>query len=91
MVRECSVSSYRATGVYWIVGRTALMLVDGNGSATRLGYPDAAVWDLLSRGCSPGDASRLVAFIASLGIPAAERLVQSDVEAWVAAGLLERA
>ena len=90
--RESAVSPYRvAPGVHWIVGRTALTILDGNGAARTLGYPEAAVWDFVTRGYSLCDVSRLIAPVASLDPPAARQVVQAAVDGWIASGFLERA
>ncbi len=79
------------SGVQWIVGRRTLTVVGGDGVTKTLGYPDAAVWDFLSRGYSVRDATRLVAAVASLEPAAAEELVRLVVAEWVACGILEQA
>jgi hypothetical protein len=80
-----------APGVHWVVGRTSLTLVDASGVARTLGYPDAAVWDFMSRGYPLSEVARLVAAVESVEPPAAEELVRASVAQWVAGGLLEQA
>ncbi len=79
------------SGVQWSVGRKTLTVVGGDGVTKTLGYPDAAVWDFLSRGYSVSDVTRLVAAVASLEPAAAEELVRAAVAEWVECGVLERA
>ena len=85
-------SPYRvAPGVHWIVGRTALTIVGRSGVASTIGYPDAAVWDFLSRGYDLGGVADLVSAIAAIEPADAEHLVRSAVADWMARGLVEQA
>ncbi len=80
-----------APGVRWAVERTTLTLVDGRGGACRLGYPEAAVWDLVSRGYPLAEVARMIAAIASLDPTAADAIIRSAIEGWERAGLIRRA
>lgn len=84
-------SPYRAAdGVHWIVGRSALTVVDRRGAARVVGYPEAAVWDFVVRGYSMAETSTLVAAVAARDVTDAADLVRSAIDGWVGAGLLER-
>jgi len=86
------VSTYRvAEGVYWTVGRTALTIVDPAGVVSTIGYPDAAVWDFVSRGYDPGEVAGLLAAVAAIERAEAAALVRSAISRWMAGGLLEQA
>ena len=76
-------------GTTWTVEPTTLMVVDTMGVVSRLDYPDAAIWDLLTRGYPPRQVSRMIAAIARLDTGVAEAAVRSAVEAWARVGLVE--
>jgi hypothetical protein len=80
-----------AEGVHWTVGRAAVTIVDPAGVASTIGYPDAAVWDFVSRGYGPGEVAGLVAAVAAIERADAEELVRSSIARWMAGGLLEQA
>jgi len=78
-----------APQVEWCVEPWGLMVVDRQSGTTRsLHYPCAAVWDLVSRGCSIGRMARMVGAIAGVEPPQAEGLIVDIVEEWVGSGLL---
>lgn len=80
-----------AEGVAWAVDRGGLwLLCEASGASQWLAYPEAAVWDLLSRGLSFERTVSLLGPIASLGSDEAERLVRRCIEAWTEAGFLAR-
>ena len=75
--------------VAWSVEPDGVLLVNTAGAtARRLRYPEAAVWDWLSRGDSCAGATRKTAALAKLDPAAAERLVLEAVRSWVEAGFL---
>ena len=75
--------------VVWSVGRTNLTLSDGRGHVHTLEYPEAAVWDLLTRGYRFDDVVRLTGHIGSLPPADADALVRSALARWCDAGLVE--
>lgn len=79
----------QASHMAWSVEFDGLALVDtSKGTVLRLGYPRAALWDLMGRDRSlPGIVSKMSA-IAALDMEHAERLVRETVREWVEAGLL---
>lgn len=82
-------STFRiAAGVGWSVGRANLTLTDGRGHVRTLGYPEAAVWDLLCRGYAFEKVVAMTTHIAELDHHSAEQLVRGSMESWQQAGLL---
>lgn len=82
---------YRVSrSVRWSVGRASVTLTDGKGKIRTLHYPEAAFWDLLSRGYSFAKVVSMTAHIASLDEAAAHGLLCSTLEEWTASGFLER-
>lgn len=77
-------------GVQWAVDRAGVTLANRDGSALTLGYPEAAIWDLLSRGSAFPRIVSLTGRIASLEPEPAEALVRSTLEDWTRAGFLDR-
>lgn len=76
-------------GVRWSVGRTNLTVTDGRGSVRVLGYPEAAVWDLCSRGYAFDAVVDLMQHIGAMPRGDAAALVRRTLAGWRAAGLLE--
>ncbi|MBI5084847.1 MAG: hypothetical protein HZB13_09655, partial [Acidobacteria bacterium] len=56
----------------------------------RLSYPEAAVWELLTRGQSSDVTAGKLRAIAHLDESGAEGLVRRQLKAWLAAGLIQR-
>jgi len=85
-------ATYRcAPHLSWTVERNGLLLLNsGNAKACQLGYPQAALWELLSRGNSYGQVVSKMRAIALLSAEATERFIADTVESWVQAGLLLR-
>jgi hypothetical protein len=82
-------SAFRiAPGVGWSVGRANLTLTDGRGHVRTLGYPEAAVWDLLCRGYAFEKVVSLTTHIAGLDDAQAKLLVRRSIESWRQDGLL---
>ena len=77
-------------GVRWSVGTVGVTLVDACGEVHTLGYPEAAIFDLLSRRYSFAKVAALTAGIACLDRAGAEALVRSTLERWADCGILER-
>ncbi len=83
-------ATYRsAPGLSWLVEPDGLVLTSSvTGAVHRLRYPEAAVWDWISRGESWAGTVRNTGAVARLDPEAAQRLVRGAVCAWVEAGLL---
>ena len=83
-------SEYRvADGVKWAVEAGGVVLIDcATGAGTTLGYPQAAIWDFLTRGESIVSIAAKVCAIASLDQAASEALVAETVAALREAGFL---
>lgn len=77
-----------APGVEWTVEKGGLLLRVPGGQFEQIGYPEAAVWDLLNRNYSVEQAIELAAHIAGLNRDASRDLVAASVEKWTAKGLL---
>lgn len=78
-----------APGVGWSVGRVNLTLTDRRGHVCTLEYPEAAVWDLLSRGYAFEKIEQMLGHIASMEPAAADALIRTAIGRWRDAGLLE--
>jgi hypothetical protein len=85
-------SEYRAAEhVRWTVEAGGVVLIDGaTGVATTLGYPQAAIWDFLTRGEPEEKICAKLCAIASLDPAAAQALVMETVAALRDAGLVTR-
>jgi len=82
-------SGYRAAEqVRWAVEAGGIVVIDHKGEATTLGYPQAAIWDLLTRGESEERACAKLCAIASLDREAAQALMLDTVSTLREAGLL---
>ena len=58
------------------------------GTALRLGYPEALVWDMAGRGRSPREITDALGAALALPPPSARRRVLEMLEQWTRAGLL---
>jgi hypothetical protein len=80
-----------APGLQWTVESTGLLLVrPDRGVCGVLKYPDAAVWDFVTRGYGLPQIARMTRYIG--GFPdeaAARQFVQERLEAWQKSGWLE--
>ena len=83
-------NGYRpAEQVRWAVEAAGVVLISGaTGAATSLSYPEAAIWDLITRGDSSEKIAAKLCAIAGLDAEAAQKLVLDTVEAWRKAGFL---
>ena len=83
-------SEYRvADGVKWAVEAGGVVLIDcSTGADKTLGYPEAAIWDFLTRGESSAAIAAKVCAIASLDQAASQALVAETVAALREAGFL---
>lgn len=78
-----------AVDVQWAVRQKGVVVFLGSGGpAWHFDYPQAAVWDLLTRGYRHPRMVRLLCAIAALDEEGAERLLRESVEQWHEAGLL---
>ena len=75
--------------IKWAVETFGIILVDQNTSTVcSLGYPEAAVWDLINRGFSYEKTVNMLRFIADIEIGEAENLLLGNINKWVEAGFL---
>lgn len=73
----------------WVVEVDGVVLMDNlTGALHRLGYPDAAVWDLVGREPTVSGLAIKIGPIAALDPKAAEFYVVRKLEEWAEAGLL---
>jgi hypothetical protein len=78
-----------AEKVRWAVEAGGVVIINGaTGAVTTLGYPQAAIWDFLTRGESRDRICAKLCPIASLDLAAAHALVLETVAALREAGLL---
>ena len=71
------------------MGRSALTLTDGKGNVRNVDYPEAAIWDLLSRGYSFTQVATMMAHIASVDVERANAMIRDALEEWAASGFIE--
>lgn len=83
--------TYRCpTHVGWVVEDQGVTLVNrGTGATLLLKPPDAATWDLMSRGQSYAGLVSLLCSIVTLTPECAAQRVRACVASWVSAGFLE--
>lgn len=83
-------SNYRlSANVRWVVDRFTVRLTSANGASLTLHYPEAAVWDLLSRGHPFVKVVSMITHIAGLDQSAADVLVRRAIEDWARGGFVE--
>lgn len=75
-----------AVGLAWSVETAGLRLADGNGAVFDLGYPEAAVWELLARGLDMAKVVDLARWIAGDAPAAAPARVEACIDRWCRAG-----
>lgn len=82
-------SKYRCqSGVSWGVELRNTIIIDGNsGRVWTLEYPEAAIWDLLTRGCRIDRIIAMISAIADVEEPSAAKCVHSAIIKWTYAGL----
>jgi hypothetical protein len=79
-----------AEQVAWVVEPHGIVLIHlARGRRLELSYPEAAVWDLASRGRSEETIRFLLGLIAGIGPREARTLVDSCLDQWLAEGWLE--
>jgi hypothetical protein len=88
--QETSVMKFRCPGeVNWVVAEGGLHLIHiRKGDRLTLAYPQAAVWDLISRGYTVERTATMVAMIAGLEETSARKLVRECLDNWVQLGFL---
>lgn len=74
-----------APGIRWAVEQDGVMIFASTGS-TRLTYPEAALWDLLTSGRSLDDCTRLFAIITSAPEHEARHTITQTLQNWANAG-----
>jgi hypothetical protein len=80
-----------APSVRWAVEDEGILVIDtGSGASHFLGYPDAAVWDLLARDYSGSRLARMLCLIGAFGWSESQRLIDTLLAEWETAGLLLR-
>lgn len=84
-------NQYRpAEQVRWAVEAAGVVLIHNTtGAATTLCYPEAAIWELVTRGDSNDRIAAKLCAIAGLELAAAYQLVLDTLAAWREAGFLD--
>ena len=77
-----------APSVRWIVERRGLLLLNGDQSCLNVCYPEAAIWDLMSRGYSFSVIMNMLVPITRLETPEIMRLFDEALNTWIAEGYL---
>ena len=84
-------TQYRVSpNVRWVVDRYTVTVTDGRGTMRTLNYPEAAVWDLFTRGTQYDKVVAMVGHVASLDAAASEQVVRDSIDDWTHSGFLER-
>jgi hypothetical protein len=78
-----------APSVCWCVDATGVTVLDRVARPRRLEYPDAVVWDCVTRSATVQEAARMVACVARIPPREASDLVRSRLQEWCEAGLIE--
>lgn len=77
-----------APGVRWAVETNSILISDGRTELVRIDYPEAALWDFVSRRRRADRCVPLMAYIAGLDAVSAERLINDTLDAWERAGFV---
>lgn len=78
-------------GVSWAVENWGLLLINGSTGETKcLSYPEAALWDFLSREIPLQKIISMLSVIVGTGSEAARAMAAAAVDAWVRGGWLTR-
>jgi hypothetical protein len=77
-----------AAGIQWAVESDGVLVTNGTGMAHRIGYPEAAVWDWMTRGYPLEKVLVLIGYVASLEPSGARELVAEALCTWDRMGLL---
>ena len=79
-----------AAGVSWVVQEAGVLVIDELARrSVLLSYPQAAVWDLLARGCDRRCAAGMLRWILAVDAPEADGQVKRCLEEWIEAGWME--
>ena len=83
-------SRYRITDtVRWTVSRRGIQLLDASSrKGAHLAYPEAAIWDLMSRGQGEEEMARKVSLIAGVSQTRACELISATLKDWIENGFL---
>ena len=76
--------------VTWTVETQDILVRAGKGSTHRVPYPEAALWDLISRGYRLDKVVPMMGHIASLEAETARQLVLDTLEQWTACGFFSK-
>ena len=85
-----STTYHLSPGVKWVVETHGLILTNGKETVRHVFYPEAAIWDLISRGYRLHKIIPMMCAIASLQTEQAEQLVLKTLEEWATVGFLTR-
>jgi hypothetical protein len=66
------------------------LINEKTGAVSSFGYPQAAIWDLLTRGYFYDRTVRMLTAITSLQADEVETLIAESLETWAKAGFLVR-
>jgi hypothetical protein len=75
-----------APDLRWAVERLSVTLTDKSGQVRSIQYPQAGIWDLVSRGYPFDRVVSLTAHIAGCDAAGADRLVRDTLDEWARAG-----
>ena len=64
------------------------MLTNGRGIIKEIKYPEAAVWDLISRSYTQEKVVKMLTYIVSCNQLEANKIVKAALETWVKDGFL---
>jgi hypothetical protein len=82
-------ATYRvAPGVEWVVNACDVLVRQPGNGISRLAYPEAALWDLVSRAQSSSRIHRIMQHVAGLEPDAARAMVERTLESWAERGLV---
>ena len=87
---ENNATTYQCTPhTKWAVEMYGIFLInEKTGTSSSLGYPQAAIWDLLTRNYSYPEMLRLLCRITTLQTNEAEKLLAESLEKWINSGFL---
>lgn len=90
MVENAQSTAYRApVGISWIVQSRGVQILDEIARCSEsLGYPEAAVWELLVHKHDPVAASAMLTWILDITDEEARAHIERCVQTWIKAGWL---
>lgn len=84
-----AIAYHWAPSTRWAVELKGIVLInEGTGAVSSLGYPQAAVWDLLTHGYSYDRSVCMLTAITSLQTGEVETLIAESLKTWVEDGFL---